>query len=147
MVPNVTRKAKLVVGVSILFVALIPIRTVSAPDWNVCVVDASNRPVSGALVREAYQNYSAEFSSHDQDLYTDAKGCVHFSTKKVTSPLFMRMLAILYAAAAGVHASFGPNSYVIAFEGTLTGEDVRSGYIYTWTGAPQQEASTLKLHE
>src|ERR1019366_7923885 len=147
MVLSVIRNAKLVVGISLLCVLMLPVRTVSAPDWDACVVDASNTPVSGVLVRESYQNYSAEFSAHEQDLYTDAKGCVHFSTKKVTSPLFMRLLAILSSATAGVHASYGPNSYVIAFEGNRTGADVRNGYIYTWTGGPQQEASTLKLHE
>ena len=147
MVLSVTRNAKLVAGVSLLCVALLPVRTVSAPDWDACVVDTSNRPVSGVLVCESFQNYSAEFSAHEQDLYTDAKGCVHFATEKISSPLFMRLLAILASTTAGVHASFGPESSVTAFKGTQRGEDVRNGYIYSWTGAPQQETSILTLRE
>jgi len=147
MVLDVTRNVKLAVGVSLLCVALLPVRTVGAPDWDACVVDASNHPIPGVLVRESYQNYSAEFSGHEQDLYTDARGCVHFPTKRITSPLFMRLLAILSSATAGVHASLGPYSSVVAFEGTQTGNDVRNGYIYSWTGESQRETSILTLHE
>jgi hypothetical protein len=144
---SATRNAKLVVGISLLCLLLLPVRTVSAPDWDACVVDTSNRPASGVLVRQSYQNYSAEFSAHDEDLYTNAKGCVHFATKKITSPLLIRLFAILSSATAGVHASFGPYSSVVAFEGAQTRNDVRNGYIYSWTGTSKHESSILTLRE
>jgi hypothetical protein len=146
MNPSVTRNAKLVVGIS-LCVLVFPVRTTSAPDWDVCVVDASGRPVPGTLVREFYQNYSAEFDGHQEDLYSDWQGLVHFSKKHVTAPLLIRLMAILYEASALAHGSYGPDSYVIAFNSTRTGNDVRNGLIYAWKGSSNHETSILTLRE
>lgn len=142
-----TKYAKIAIALSIVGTALLPIRTMSAPDWDVCVVDVSNHPVSKVLVREDCTNYSTEFSTHEQDLCTDAKGCVHFGAKRITSPALMRLLAILSSAMGGAHASFGTYSSVTAFGGTQWGDDIRNGYIYEWRGSPQHETSTLALHD
>jgi hypothetical protein len=51
--------------VTVLFVY--PFESLQAPSWEVSVVDASNSPVSGARVRENYQDYSAEFKGGEAD--------------------------------------------------------------------------------
>jgi hypothetical protein len=134
------------ITIAVLVASLWPISTLSAPDWTVCVVDESNRPVTGVLVRESYQNYSAESDGHEEDLYTDAEGCVRFTPKYVRSALIRRLVVILYSATAGVHASFGSYSFVTAFRGAQSGVDVRGGYLYGWKGSPAQLKSTLVLH-
>lgn len=123
----------LIVGI-LLLVALLPVTTLAAPDWSACVVDESNKPVPGVLVRESYQNYSAESEGHEEDQYSDANGCVHFAPKLTRASLLRRLIEIAHSAMAGVHASFGPYADVTAFQGNARGDDVRGGYEYAWTG-------------
>ena len=56
----------------VLLLALLPVKTVAAPDWSACVVDETSRPLPGILVRESYQNYSVESEGHEEDQYS---GC------------------------------------------------------------------------
>ena len=119
--------------------------TLAAPDWSACVIDESSRPVPGVLVRESYQNYSAESEGHEEDQYSDANGCVHFASKSISASLLRRLIAIAHSGMAGVHASFGPYDYVTAFRGGARGDDVRGGYDYAWTGSPPHVDSSLVL--
>jgi hypothetical protein len=130
---------------AILLMAFFPMTTLAAPDWSACVIDESSKPVPGVLVRENYQNYSAESEGHQEDRYSDANGCVHFAPKLTRASLLRRAIEIAYSAMAGVHASFGPYAYVIAFQGDARGDDVRGGYEYTWTGSPRHVDSSLVL--
>jgi len=129
----------------LLLVALLPMTTLAAPDWSACVIDESSRPVPGVLVRESYQNYSAESEGHEEDQYSDANGCVHFASKSISASLLRRLIAIAHSGMAGVHASFGPYDYVTAFRGGARGDDVRGGYDYAWTGSPRHVDSSLVL--
>ncbi len=129
----------------LLLVALLPMTTLAAPDWSACVIDESSRPVPGVLVRESYQNYSAESEGHEEDQYSDANGCVHFASKSISASLLRRLIAIAHSGMAGVHASFGPYDYVTAFQGGARGDDVRGGYDYAWTGSPRHVDSSLVL--
>lgn len=129
----------------VLLVTLLPIRTLAAPDWAACVVDETGRPVSDVLVRESYQNYSAESEGHKEDEYSGANGCVHFSLKLTSASLLRRFLAIIGSGTAGVHASFGPYDYVTAFDGGARGDDVRGGFDYAWKGSPRHVDSLLVL--
>jgi hypothetical protein len=129
----------------LLLAAFLPVTTLGAPDWSVCVVDELNRPLPGVLIRESYINYSAETNEHEEDQYTNAKGCVHFAPKLTRASMLRRLIAIASSATKGVHASFGPYAGVTAFEGSALGEDVRDGHVYTWTGSPRHVASTLAL--
>ena len=129
----------------VLIALLWPTRSLDAPSWDVYVVDESNHPVAKVLVRESYQNYSAELQGHEEDLYTDETGHVHFSPKWISVSFLMRLRAMASSANAGVHASFGPRSYVTAFRGKEVGDDVRDGYLYQWQGSPSQVVSHLIL--
>ena len=96
-------------------------------------------------MREDYQNYSGEFSGHELEQTTDQTGCVQFTHKYLWSPLLMRTLAWISSASAFAHASFGPNSYVMAFYEGQSADDVRNGFVYSWSGSPKSERSVLIL--
>jgi hypothetical protein len=145
MAPNNGLLWRLSIAVFLLLLAFCPVKTMDAPDWNVCVVDEANQPVRGVLVRESYQNYSAEWQGHEEDQYTDEHGCVHFAPKAAWISPLKRLAVIATSALAGVHASFGPNAYVIAFHENLSGDDVKGGIEYAWKGAPSHVDSTLVL--
>lgn len=129
----------------LLLSALVPVTTLAAPDWSACVVDESHKPVSGVLIRESYQNYSAESEGHEEDRYADANGCVHFASKVTRASLLSRVVEIVRSATGGVHSSFGPYAYVTAFQGNAYSDDVRGGYEYAWQGTPRHVDSSLVL--
>ena len=129
----------------VLLLALLPIKTVAAPDWSACVVDETSRPLPGILIRESYQNYSVESEGHEEDQYSGANGCAHFSLKLTSASLFKRLIAFARSSMAGVHASFGPYDYVTAFDGGARGDDVRNGFDYAWKGSPRHVDSLLVL--
>ena len=134
-----------VIAAIALMAALWPLKSQSAPDWTVRVVDESNAPVSGVLVRESYQNYSAEWSGHEEDQYSDSRGCARFAPKMIRSSLLKRLAVTITSALGGVHASFGPYDYVTAFSGNLRGDDVRGGLEFAWKGTPSHVDSLLTL--
>jgi hypothetical protein len=136
---------RFLIAAILLVAAFWPVTTLSAPLWSVCVVDEANNPVARVLVRESYQNYSAEMQGREEDLYTDTRGCVRFPAKSVRSSLMKRLTVFCSAALGGVHASFGPYAYVTAFSGQLRGDDVRGGYEFSWKGSPGQVDSMLVL--
>jgi hypothetical protein len=133
-------------AISLGIISLIPIQTLEAPSWKVLVVDESNKPVSGIMVRESYKNYSAEVEGGEQDLITDAQGRVMFSAKKVRIPLLKRALVAISSATAGVHASFGSHAHVFAFGNGVEGDSVKNGFVEDWTGAPAANDSVIVVH-
>lgn len=139
------RRRTLFASSAFLLASLTPFPTLTAPDWSVCVVDQMHQPATGVLVREDYENYSGEFSGHELEQTTEGSGCVVFPHKYLWSPLVVRATAWIVSATALADASFGPNSYVIAFRGDQSADDVRNGLIYSWSGSPQSERSTLIL--
>ena len=139
------RRLVILIVIAVMFAALLPISTLTAPEWSVCVLDESGNPAANVLVRESYENYSAEFEGNEEDLYTDTKGCVFFLPKRVRSSLLKRFGAIISSAMSGAHASFGPHSNVTAFQGKQRGDDVRRGLLFTWEGSPAHMSSVLRL--
>jgi hypothetical protein len=140
------RRLVLMIAAVILLAALWPVSTLSAPKWSVYVLDDWNRPVAGVLVRESYQNHSAELVGHEEDLYTDADGSASFAPKSVKSSPLKRLSVILLSRSRGVHASFGPHSSVAAFRAGQVGDDIRGGLLFSWEGSPAQMKSVLRLH-
>jgi hypothetical protein len=78
---------------------------------------------SGVLVRESYQNSSAESRGHEEDQFSDANGCIHFAPKLTKASALRRAIAIAVSGLEGVHANFGPYAYVTAFRGSATSGD------------------------
>jgi hypothetical protein len=129
--------------VTVLFVY--PFESLQAPSWEVSVVDASNSPVSGARVRENYQDYSAEFKGGEADLITEFTGKVTFPARTLRANLLKRFAVVLSSGTAGAHASFGPHASVFVFGG-LEGSPIKNGVVEDWTGSPRINKSVIVLH-
>jgi hypothetical protein len=142
--PTRTRIVSLAAAV-VLAIVFIPVPQIIAPDWTVKTLDASHRPLPGVTVREVWQHYSLEDSSHEEDRVTDNKGEVHFPLRKRWAGIAVRFLGCSrQIVGAGVHASCGAHSYLVAFGrgiDTMDWEDIRQedGTTMLW------QSSTLVL--
>jgi hypothetical protein len=58
----------------VLLGTFIPVRQTVAPDWTITTSDAAHSPLTGITVREVWQQYSLDDSSHEEDRLTDNKG-------------------------------------------------------------------------
>lgn len=96
---------------SMTLLLLYPFQTTVVPDWKVRIVDEAGNPISSFRVREVWQHYTIESTSHQEDLITDGEGYVTFPKRTVRGSLLVRigrpMVNVL-----NVHASFGPKAYV-----------------------------------
>lgn len=107
-----------VIALVLLAIALFPYQQTIAPDWTVTTLDASpsHRPLRNITVREVWQQYSLDTAPHEEDRLTDAKGQVHFPRRTQRSSLIFRVIGCLWqVGATGIHASCGPDSYLVAF--------------------------------
>ena len=127
--------------------SLIPVGSLQAPKWDVQVFDKAGNPSSGISVRESYQNYSAEFTGHEETGVTDVNGWVHFDAKILRASPLKRFVAVVRSAMGGVHASFGPHAFVFAFGRGMEGDWVDShGYVGDWTGSPSSMSTHIIVH-
>ena len=90
-----------------------------------------------------YQNYSAETEEHSEQKQTDALGHVAFPPRSLKASRLRRILTTIQSARAGVHASFGPHAWVMAYGNGLDGIAVTNGYVADWTGAPARMTSRV----
>jgi hypothetical protein len=86
---------------------LVPIPQAFVGEWTVRVSDYDNRPISGARVKQVWENYTYNVSG-EQDLKTDAEGKVVFAPQRKYGPLIYWVVkAIANVLGYGVHAGFG----------------------------------------
>jgi len=89
-------------------VLLFPFKSTVVPSQRVLVTTKDMHPISSALVRQIWQDYSLERYGHEEDLPTDVQGRVTFPARTIRAPLIWRLLGPLASIAGqGVHASFG----------------------------------------
>ena len=94
----------------------LPLETTVAPSWTVTVVDENGNAVKGAVVREAWQNYSFEGEGHEESAQTDDIGAVTFPRRSIKASIGKRVLgSIVNIITLGVHASFGPHALILAW--------------------------------
>jgi hypothetical protein len=136
---------RFVVASAVIAIFVYPFKSLQAPSWEVSVVDASNNPVSGARVRESYQDYSAEFKGNESDLVTDFTGKVTFPARTLRANVLKRIAVVFSSATAGFHASFGPHATVFVFGG-MEGTSVKNGVVEDWTGSPRVNTSVIVVH-
>jgi hypothetical protein len=128
--------------VLVIFLAW-PTTSAQSPFWEVWVVNEANQPIEGMTVTLTYQNYSAESEEHSEQKKTDALGYVAFSPRSLKVSRLRRILTTVQSARAGVHASFGPHAWVMAYGNGLDGIAVSNGYVTDWKGAPGRLASRV----
>jgi hypothetical protein len=75
---RLAKSAGFVIAAAVAVAGLWPVTSLSAPLWDVCVVDSDGRPAQDVLVREAYQDYSVETVGHEEDRHTDQRGVFNF---------------------------------------------------------------------
>ena len=103
-----SRSKRLIVVAAIIGVMLFPFPKTLVPAQQVLVTTKNMHPISGALVRQIWRDYSLEFDGHEEDLATNAQGRVIFPPRKIMAPLIWRLVGPLTSIAGqGVHASFG----------------------------------------
>ena len=111
---TLSRKVLSVVVAVALIAALIPYPMATVPEWRVQYVDNKGRPVAGLPVEQTWQNYSVESTANLMTLRTDAQGYVVFPAHSTWSPLLLRLFGpVRNVFSTGVHASFGPSSWLI----------------------------------
>jgi len=129
---------------AILMLLLIPMPYLACPAWKVVVQDEAGHPLSGMLVRLDFENYSAEDTFHEVDLYTDTNGQVTFPPKRGFTSLLRRCWFTTLSAMAFAHASFGPTAYVLVFGGGREGAvNSGDGSVYFWDGHPNRVTSVV----
>lgn len=116
--------------------AFIPLPRTVAPDWTITTLDAARRPLTGITVREVWQQYSVEDSEHEEDRMTDIRGAVHFPRRIYWTSIAGRFFGCARQInSAGVHASCGPHSYLVAFGKGVDTMD--------WADFGQEEGTTM----
>jgi hypothetical protein len=97
-----------IVCIVLVLLLLYPFKTTVVSEQHVLFVTDDMHPIKGALIRQAWQNYSLEREGHEEDLPTDAHGRVTFPTRTIRAPLIWRVLGPFASIAGqGLHASFG----------------------------------------
>jgi hypothetical protein len=99
--------------IAFIIAGFIPFETSVVPLWKIKVVDSSGNPLGGIGVRQVWQDYSTESSSHEQDLITDSNGYVIFPARSVKAGLLRRLVYPIINLLSGAHASWGASSWVI----------------------------------
>jgi hypothetical protein len=95
---------------------------VVVPAWKVQVVNQDDKPMPGVLVRQVWQDYDVEEEGHEQDKRSDENGYVSFPERVIhTTPEARAMGRAKNTRKLGVHASFGPSAFVMAFNDELEG--------------------------
>ena len=103
---------------------VVPSESVTVPAWRYRVVNDSGAPVADAFTRQHWQDYSLEAAGHEQDSRSDADGWVSFPERRMRAATWRRLFGpARNAVLQGVHASYGPHSFVLAmhegYEGWL----------------------------
>jgi hypothetical protein len=78
---------------------VVPIESVTVPEWKIQVVNREGVPQPGEEVRQTWKNYSLDFSDGPENYVTgfaDSKGEITFPERRDSASLFYMMVALLY---------------------------------------------------
>ena len=111
--------------------SLYPSTSTVCPAWTIQVVDTAGNPLRGAFVRRVWKDYSVESASHEQDAHTDENGHVSFPERTLRSSWLARTFGVIsQTVSLGVHASYGPSAYVLAYGHTVGGKRLEGSANY-----------------
>jgi hypothetical protein len=88
---------------------LIPLPQTVVPAWTAVIVDEAGAPQAGVTVREAWEHYSLEKQSHQQEVRTDANGSVSFPRRILWRPYAVNLVQKIRKTAYS-----GPVAYLLA---------------------------------
>lgn len=110
-------RVAIIVMAGLLLLSLIPLGWVVVPAWSVQIVGTDSRPVMGVNVCEVWQDYTLESQSHEETAVTPSDGRVSFPERRISAPPVMRVVgAVRNILSTGVHSSFGPSSWLVAWD-------------------------------
>ena len=131
----------------VLAIAFIPLPQQVAPAWTVTTMNKARKPLQGVTVRENWQQYSLETSSHEEDRLTDSKGEVHFPRRTQWSTFIGRFAGcIRQFAQTGVHTSCGADSHLVAFGPGIDTLDWQDSSEEDGTTVPWQHSVLILNH-
>jgi hypothetical protein len=140
-------KSVRVSAVLVLAALFIPMPQIVAPDWTVTTLDATHRPLKGITVREVWQQYSLENSSHEEDRLTDDKGEARFPRRQKWTSVVARFFGCArQVVSGGVHGSCGPRSYLVAFGKGVDTMDWADIGQQNGTTMPSQQSTLILKH-
>jgi hypothetical protein len=129
-------KILLVLAAMILVGLCIPLPQIVAPDWTVATLNSDRKPLADIIVREVWQQYSVEGTSHEEDRLTDNNGEVHFPRRSQRVSIAARLFGCArQIVVTGVHAGCGPHSYLVAFGSGVDTTD--------WADSEQENGMTI----
>lgn len=124
--PIVTIRQTLI-ALPFLLVALLglirPYETIVVPEWRLSVLNLEGQPEPDVLVRQSWGHYSLEPEPyHELQARTNSQGIVTFPAHNIKACVALRLFgAVRSFVKTGIHASYGPHSWVIAFKDGHTG--------------------------
>lgn len=142
------RRAFAVLAILFLLVLLFPFRQLVSPAWDISVENSSGFAAPGVSVRLVFRDYSIEQRSHELLTITNSNGQAHFPVQVRRTALLQRVYGALRTLGSeGVHASFGPHAYVLAFANGTSSLPISDGSVIDWTGGPDHMQSRLILRD
>ena len=121
-------------------ICLYPFKTTVVPRHRIKIVDKDGHPVSKALARQGWGDYSAELNAgSSEDQWSDENGYVIFPERSVRANLLKRgLVLILNILQLNPHASYRQSAYVIAWD-----PDGKSGSIHYELNKPLPETIVI----
>lgn len=109
---------------------LIPFPIMIVPEWKITVVDKSNHPLSGLVVKQSWRQYTVQASDRRETKIADNLGKVTFKKRVVWRNGLLWLLGGLgNYLSAGTHASFGSVSKIFARNGCQIGSVIYTSSI------------------
>jgi hypothetical protein len=119
----------------------------TAPIWDVYVVDSTGKPVVGIAVTEVRRYYGCESKDHSETLFTNDEGRVRFSPKFLKAGAFKCDTEltgkIVTFQDTHPHASISVGSPTSALVGSNVDKDGRP---IEWRGKPDHMTSHIVVH-
>lgn len=134
---NVRLLIFMILGI-VCLILFFPTKKEILPSWRVQIVDPTGKPATNTLVRQIWRDTSIEFSSNQEDKYTDATGEVLFPKRTARVCLLQRAIVPVYSILS--HESFylGPNGLIYTQR-----EDCEGSFMFTASSIkPEIESKT-----
>ncbi len=119
----------------------------TAPIWDVYVVDVHGQPVVGIAVTEVRRYYGCESKDHSETLFTNEEGRVRFSPKFLKAGVFKCDTEVTGKLLTFQNRQNRASITVGSPTSELVGQDVdKNGRPIVWMGKPDHMTSHIVAH-